>query len=95
MKGNQADCIPTVEGCYRINDIAYRGLPLSSIYGSLSYTKKGLKLTNNHWEIMNMSIPVECTWSDNAVHINWSDSLKRLAGESTLAKTWQKIKERF
>lgn len=95
VKGNQADCIPTVEGCYRINDIAYRGLPLSSIYGSLSYTKKGLKLTNNYWEIMNMSIPVKCTWSDNAVHINWGDSLKRLAGESTLAKTWQKIKERF
>lgn len=95
VKGNQSDCIPTVEGCYRINDIAYRGLPLSSIYGSLSYTKEGLHLSNNHWEIMNMSIPVECTWSDNAVHINWGDSLKRLAGESTLAKTWQKIKERF
>lgn len=95
VKGNQSDCIPTVEGCYRINDIAYRGLPLSSIYGSLSYTKEGLYLINNHWEIMNMSIPVECTWSDNAVHINWGDSLKRLASESTLAKTWQKIKERF
>lgn len=95
VKGNQSDCIPTVEGCYRINDIAYRGLPLSSIYGSLSYTKEGLYLINNHWEIMNMSIPVECTWSDNAVHINWGDSLKRLASESTLAKTRQKIKERF
>lgn len=95
VKGNQSDCIPTVEGCYRINDIAYRGLPLSSIYGSLSYTKEGLYIINNHWEIMNMSIPVECTWSDNAVHINWGDNLKRLAGESTLAKNWQKIKERF
>lgn len=95
VKGNQSDCIPTVEGCYRINDIAYRGLPLSSIYGSISYTKEGLHLSNNHWEIMNMNIPIECTWSDNAVHINWGDSLKRLAGESTLAKTWQKIKERF
>lgn len=40
VKGNQSDCIPTVEGCYRINDIAYRGLPLSSIYGSLSYLKR-------------------------------------------------------
>ena len=95
VKGNQSDSIPNVEGCYRIDDIAYRGLPLSSIYGSLSYTKEGLKLSNSHWEIMNMSIPVECAWSDNAIHINWGDSLKRLAGESTLAKTWQKIKKHF
>lgn len=95
VKGEQSDCIPNIEGTYRIDDISYRGLPLSSIYGSLSYDKAGLHLRDNHWQIMNMSIPIECTWSDNAVHINWGDSLKRFAGESTLAKTWQKLKEHF
>lgn len=95
VKGEQSACIPNVEGSYRIDDISYRGLPLSSIYGSLSYDKDGLLLKNNHWQIMNMNIPIECTWSDNAVHINWGESLKRLAGESSLAKTWQRFKDYF
>lgn len=95
VKGEQSACIPNVEGSYRIDDISYRGLPLSSIYGSLSYDKDGLLLKNNHWQIMNMNIPIECTWSDNAVHIDWGESLKRLAGESSLAKTWQWFKDYF
>lgn len=95
VKGEQSACIPNVEGSYRIDDISYRGLPLSSIYGSLSYDKDGLLLKNNHWQIMNMNIPIECTWSDNAVHIDWGESLKRLAGESSLAKTWQRFKDYF
>lgn len=95
VKGEQSDCIPTVEGSYRIESIVYRGLPMSSITGSLSFDKSGLRLYDNCWQIMHMNIPVECSWADNAIHINWGDSLKRLAGESSMAKAWQKLKERF
>ena len=92
IKGQQSDDSLSIEGCYRIENIVYKGLPLSHITGKLSFAKNGLELMDNHWHIMNMNIPIECRWQDNAVHINWGDSLKRFASESALAKAWQKLK---
>lgn len=95
IKGKQSDNSLHIDGFYKIEDIVYKGLPLSSIEGSLSFVNGALVLKESCWRIMNMSIPIECTWEDNAVRINWGDSLKRLAGESSLGKAWQRLKNRF
>lgn len=95
VQGKQSDCSLIIDGSYSIEKIVYRGLPLSNIEGYLRFTEAGLELKDNYWHVMNMSIPVECTWKNNAVHINWGDSLKRLADESVLGKFWQKMKQNF
>ena len=74
-----------VNGIYRIENIKYRNLPLSSIHGRIVTDEEGVRLDENFWNIFNRNIPIHCTFEKNAIKIDWGleiESLKDVFKES-------------
>ena len=74
-----------VNGIYRIENIKYRNLPLSSIHGRIVTDEEGVHLDENFWNIFNRNIPIHCSFEKNAIKIDWGleiESLKDVFKES-------------
>lgn len=87
ITGNMATRNVALNGIYRIENIKYRNLPLSSIHGRIITDEKGVGLGENYWLIFNRNIPIHCAFEKNAIRIDWGleiDSLKSAIKESVL-----------
>lgn len=85
ISGNIEERSVAVNGIYRIENIKYRNLPLSSIHGRILTDEKGVGLGENYWLIFNKNIPIHCSLEKNAIRIDWGleiDSLKSALKES-------------
>ena len=86
INGNaqQKGCV--VNGFYRIENIKYRNLPLSSISGRIATSdEEGVHLEENYWNIFGKNIPIHCKFEKNAIRIDWGleiESLKDMFKES-------------
>lgn len=85
IKGSAEKRSCEVNGIYRIENIKYRNLPLSSIHGRIVTNEEGVHLDENFWNIFNRNIPIHCTFEKNAIKIDWGleiESLKDVFKES-------------
>jgi len=85
ISGSVEKRIYEVNGIYRIENIKYRNLPLSSIHGRIVTDEEGVRLDENFWNIFNRNIPIHCTFEKNAIKIDWGleiESLKSTVKES-------------
>ena len=85
ISGNTGERSCSVNGIYRIENIKYRNLPLSSIHGRIVTDDEGVHLAENFWHIFNKNIPVHCSFAKNAIKIDWGlemESLKDVFKES-------------
>jgi|GEM_PF-3052164 len=85
IKGSAEKRSCEVNGIYRIENIKYRNLPLSSIHGRIVTDEEGVRLDENFWNIFNRNIPIHCTFEKNAIKIDWGleiESLKDVFKES-------------
>ena len=85
ISGSVEKRIYEVNGIYRIENIKYRNLPLSSIHGRIVTDEEGVRLDENFWNIFNRNIPIHCTFEKNAIKIDWGleiESLKDVFKES-------------
>jgi len=85
ISGSVEKRIYEVNGIYRIENIKYRNLPLSSIHGRIVTDEEGVRLGENFWNIFNRNIPIHCTFEKNAIKIDWGleiESLKDVLKES-------------
>ncbi len=85
IKGSAEERSCEVNGIYRIENIKYRNLPLSSIHGRIVTDEEGVRLDENFWNIFNRNIPIHCTFEKNAIKIDWGleiESLKDIFKES-------------
>ncbi|MBO5168995.1 MAG: hypothetical protein J6B49_07885 [Phascolarctobacterium sp.] len=85
IKGSAEKRSCEVNGIYRIENIKYRNLPLSSIHGRIVTNEEGVRLDENFWNIFNRNIPIHCTFEKNAIKIDWGleiESLKDVFKES-------------
>ena len=85
ISGSVEKRICEVNGIYRIENIKYRNLPLSSIHGRIVTDEEGVRLDENFWNIFNRNIPIHCTFEKNAIKIDWGleiESLKDVFKES-------------
>ncbi|MDO4528002.1 MAG: hypothetical protein Q4C03_04385, partial [bacterium] len=65
IKGNASKKDAEVNGIYRIENIKYRNLPLSSIHGRIVTDDKGVRLEESYWHIFNRNIPIHCSFEKN------------------------------
>lgn len=85
IKGSAEKRSCEVNGIYRIENIKYRNLPLSSIHGRIVTDEEGVHLDESFWHIFNRNIPIHCTFEKNAIKIDWGleiESLKDVFKES-------------
>ena len=85
ISGSAEERCCAVNGIYRIENIKYRNLPLSSIHGRIVTDESGVHLDENFWHIFNKNIPIHCTFEKNAIRIDWGleiESLKDVFKES-------------
>lgn len=85
ITGNLQNRTHAVNGIYRIENIKYRNLPLSSIHGRIVTDEAGVRLSENFWHIFNQNIPIHCAFGKNAIKIDWGleiESLKSVVKES-------------
>ncbi|MBR2219955.1 MAG: hypothetical protein IJ974_03110, partial [Phascolarctobacterium sp.] len=85
ISGSVEKRICEVNGIYRIENIKYRNLPLSSIHGRIVTDEEGVRLDESFWHIFNRNIPIHCTFEKNAIKIDWGleiESLKDVFKES-------------
>ncbi len=85
ITGNLQNRTLAVHGIYRIENIKYRNLPLSSIHGRILTDEAGVGLGENFWHIFNRNIPIHCSFEKNAIKIDWGleiESLKDAVKES-------------
>ena len=73
----QKGCV--VNGFYRIENVKYRNLPLSSISGRIATSEEeGVHLEENYWHIFNKNIPIHCHFEKNAIKIDWGMEFESL-----------------
>ena len=91
ISGSVEKRIYEVNGIYRIENIKYRNLPLSSIHGRIVTDEEGVRLDENFWNIFNRNIPIHCTFEKNAIKIDWGLEIESL--KSTVKGSMQNAGE--
>ena len=86
ITGNTQEKGCEVNGFYRIENVKYRNLPLSSISGRIATSEEqGVHLEDNYLHIFNKQIPIHCRFEKNAIRIDWGlefEAIKDMFKES-------------